>query len=101
MTAEFRVELLAAVRRRPRSLDLPYSMWTLQRLANFMAEKTGVRMVAETVRLILKKHDIVLSRPQHKVSSPDPDYQIKKDGGRRTGRPKNRRGVLLRRRVQP
>jgi len=74
----FQADLVAAVRRRPRSLDLPYSLWTLQRLADYMAEKTGVRVVAETVRQLLKKADIVLSRPQHKVSSPDPEYLVKK-----------------------
>jgi len=31
VTAAYREQLLAAVRRRPRSLDLPYSLWTLQR----------------------------------------------------------------------
>jgi transposase len=78
VTAGFQTQLVAAVRRRPRSLELPYSLWTLQRLADYMAEQTGTRVVAETVRQILKKHDIVLSRPQHKVSSPDPEYQVKK-----------------------
>jgi transposase len=66
------------VRRRPRSLDQPYSLWTLQRLVDFMAEETGLRFSTETVRLILRANDIVISRPQHKVSSPDPEYEVKK-----------------------
>ncbi len=66
------------VRRRPRSLGLPYSLWTLQRLADYMAEETGIRVSSETVRLHLKDADIVISRPQHKVSSPDPEYLVKK-----------------------
>ena len=78
VTPLYRTELLAAVRRRPRSLDLPYSLWTLQRLVDYLAEKTGVRVSDETVRQELKKAGIVLSRPQHKISSPDPDYQVKK-----------------------
>jgi transposase len=53
-------------------------MWTLQRLADYMAEEAGLRVHAETVRLHLKKHEFVLSRPQHKVSSPDPEYEVKK-----------------------
>ena len=53
-------------------------MRTLQRLADYLAEETGIRVGAETVRLHLKKLGIVLSRPQHKVSSPDPDYMVKK-----------------------
>lgn len=78
ITDAYRTELLAAVRRRPRSLDLPYSLWTLQRLVDHMAEKTGIRIGIETMRQTLKKAEIVLSRPQHKITSPDPDYQVKK-----------------------
>ena len=71
-------KLLTAVRRRPRSLDLPFSTWPLQRLADYMADVTGIRVDAETVRLHLLKPEIVLSRPQHTISSPDPDYLVKK-----------------------
>src|SRR5438105_505984 len=50
VTPEYREQLGKAVRQRPRSLGLPYSLWTLQRLADFLAEKTGIRVEAETVR---------------------------------------------------
>lgn len=78
VTAAYLEKLEAAVRRRPRSLDLPFSLWTLQRLVDYMAEETGIRVEAETVRLHLKKLGVVLSRPQHKVSSPDAEYTVKK-----------------------
>ena len=78
LTNEFRKRLLEVVRRRPRSLELEYSMWTLQRLADFMAEDTGIRVSTETIRRALAKEDIVFSRPQHTISSPDPEYQVKK-----------------------
>ena len=78
VTTAYRERLLIIVRRRPRSLDQPYSLWTLQRLVDFMAEETGLRFSTETVRLILKANDIIISRPQHKVSSPDPEYEVKK-----------------------
>jgi transposase len=78
VTPVYEERLLSAVRRRPRSLELPFSLWTLQRLADYLAEETGIRVDSETVRLHLAKHDIVLSRPQHKISSPDPDYLVKK-----------------------
>jgi transposase len=78
VTAAYEAQLLSVVRRRPRSLDLAFSLWTLQRLADYLAEATGIRVDAETVRLHLVKHDIVLSRPQHKISSPDPEYLVKK-----------------------
>jgi transposase len=78
MTEAYRGALLAAVRRRPRSLGLPFSLWTLQRLVDYLAEHTRIRVSDETVRRALKQMGIVLSRPQHKISSPDPDYQVKK-----------------------
>ena len=78
VTDAYRAQLLAAVRRRPRSLDQPYSLWTLQRLADYLAEQTGIRVGYETVRLQLKAAGIVLSRPQHTISSPDLEYAVKK-----------------------
>lgn len=78
VTDKFWKRLLEVVRRRPRSLELEYSLWTLQRLADFMAEDTGIRVSSETIRRLLAKEDIVFSRPQHTISSPDPGYQIKK-----------------------
>lgn len=84
VTEEYRTKLVNAVRRRPRSLGLPFSMWTLQRLADYLAEETGLRVSYETVRRYLALAGMVMSRPQHKVSSPDPEYEIKK---RRLKRP--------------
>lgn len=78
MTETYREQLLAAVRRRPRSLGQPYSLWTLQRLADYLAEETGIRVGYETVRLYLKAAGIVMSRPQHTITSPDPEYALKK-----------------------
>ena len=78
VTPAYREHLLQVVRQRPRGLGQPYSLWTLQRLADYMAEQTGIRLSYETVRQLLKAAEIVLSRPQHKVSSPDPDYLVKK-----------------------
>lgn len=78
VTPEYEAELLRVVRLRPRSIDLEFSLWTLQRLADYLAEETGIRVEAETVRQHLAQHDIVLSRPQHKISSPDPEYEVKK-----------------------
>jgi len=84
VTAGYKEQLITSVRQRPRSLGQPDSMWTLQRLADYMAEQTGIRVSAESVRRYLEEADIVLSRPQHKVSSPDPEYEVKK---RRSKRP--------------
>lgn len=78
VTPEYCELLLKVVRQRPRSLGQAYSLWTLQRLADYMAEQTGIRVSHITVRAYLKAADIVLSRPQHKITSPDPEYEVKK-----------------------
>jgi transposase len=78
LTAAYQQTLIRVVRQRPRSLGQDFSMWTLQRLVNYMADETGVRVSSECLRLHLKKAEIVLSRPQHKISSPDPEYEVKK-----------------------
>lgn len=78
VTSAYQEQLLHVVRRRPRSLDQPYSLWTLQRLADYLAEQTGIRVSIETVRRQLKAAGIVLSRPQHTIASPDPEYLVKK-----------------------
>ncbi len=77
ITQAYEEQLLAAVHRRPRSLGQPYSLWTLQRLADYMAEQTEIRVADETARKLLKKGGMVLSRPQHKITSPDPEYLLK------------------------
>lgn len=78
VTPAYQARLLEVVRMRPRSVGQPYSVWTLARLADYLAEQTGIRVEAETVRCHLKAADIVMSRPQHTISSPDPEYSVKK-----------------------
>ena len=78
VTETYQTLLEQSVRQRPRSLGQPYSLWTVQRLADYLAEPTGIRVGIETVRLHLKAAGIVMSRPQHQISSPDPEYQLKK-----------------------
>ncbi len=78
LTAAHRERLLQLVRQRPRSLDLPFSVWTNQRLADVLAEETGMRVSDETVRRALAQADSVLSRPQHTITSSDPDDLVKK-----------------------
>ena len=71
---------LAALRRRPRALGLSFSVWTLDRLLAYLTEQTGITVSDETLRTHLLERGFSFSRPQHKVSSPDPDYVQKKGG---------------------
>ncbi len=82
-TATYRERLLEVVRRRPRALGLPFSLWTAARLADHLAELTGVRMSSPSVCRLLRGGGVALSRPQHTISSPDPDYTLKKGRSRR------------------
>jgi len=76
-TAAYCERLVQLVRQRPRALGYPFSLWTCQRLADILAEETGIRVDAETVRRRPAAATIVLSRPHHTISSPDAEYQVK------------------------
>lgn len=78
VTQAYEELLLSSVRQRPRALGLEFSLWSLERLAHYLAEQTEIRLSGEGVRQQLKAAEIVLSRPQHKISSPDPEYLVKK-----------------------
>ncbi|MGH1575029.1 helix-turn-helix domain-containing protein [Methylobacterium sp. P31] len=95
-----RLRLVELVRRRPRALGLPFSMWTAARLADRLAEATGLRMSVASIHRLLRSASLGFGRPQHTISSPDPDYAVKKGGRTRSRRAEARLALLLRRRVQ-
>jgi transposase len=74
----YRERLVELVRWRPRALDLPFSMWTTARLADHLAEETGLRMSVASIHRLLRAAGLGFGRPQHTISSPDPDYAVKK-----------------------
>jgi len=78
ITRAYGEQLLAAVRRRPRALGLPFSLWTGERLADHLAERTGIRASRTSVYRLLNDAGIHLNRPQHTITSPDPEYAVKK-----------------------
>ena len=77
-TRSYRDRLLAVVRRRPRALGLEFSLWTGDRLSDYLAEQTGVRMSRASVYRLLRAGGVHLNRPQHTITSPDPEYARKK-----------------------
>jgi transposase len=79
-TPEYGELAIETLRQRPRPLGLSFSVWTLERLIDYLKEKTQVMVSDETIRTHLKANGISFSRPQHKVSSPDPEYLVKKRG---------------------
>ncbi len=78
VTPVYRERLLELVHRRPRALGLPFSMWTGARLADYLAEQTGLRMSTPSIHRMLRAGEVGLSRPQHTIASPDADYALKK-----------------------
>ena len=78
ITRAYRDQLLTVVRRRPRGLGLPFSLWTGSRLADYVAERTGIRASRTSVYRLLNAAGIHLNRPQHTITSPAPEYLVKK-----------------------
>ncbi len=60
------------------ALGLAFSLWTGDWLADYLAERTGIRVSRETVYRLLRAGGIHLNRPQHTITSPDPEYAVKK-----------------------
>ncbi|GJD47815.1 hypothetical protein OPKNFCMD_0526 [Methylobacterium crusticola] len=75
---DYRERLVELVRRRPRALNLPFSIWTAARLADHLAEETGLRMSVASIHRLLHAAGLGFGRPQRTISSPDPDYAVKK-----------------------
>ncbi len=81
-TPEYVELAMTTLRQRPRALGLPFSVWSLERLIDYLKEKTQITVSDETIRTHLRANGISFSRPQHKVSSPDPEYLVKKKRSR-------------------
>jgi transposase len=77
-TRSYREQLLAVVRRRPRALGLPFSLWTGDRLSDYLAERTSVRLSRASIYRLLRAGGVHLNRPQHTITSPDAEYAVKK-----------------------
>lgn len=78
ITPAYRERLSQVVRQRPRGLGLPFSLWTAARLADHSAEATGLRVSVPSVHRLLRAGGMAPSRPQHAITSPDPEYAVKK-----------------------
>jgi transposase len=60
VTDAYLSELIEVVRQPPTTFELSFTLWTHDRLADFMAQKTGITVNPETVRLHLRAVGIVL-----------------------------------------
>lgn len=81
-TPEYIELAIQTLRQRPRALGLNFSVWSLERLIDYLKDQTQITVSDETIRTHLRAHGISFSRPQHKVSSPDAEYVVKKKRSR-------------------
>ena len=84
LTDEVVDEIENIVRQAPRNLltndpDYESNTWTLQMLVGYLGKYRQLSFGQTTVYRALKKRDIRIGRPKHTITSPDPDYQAKKD----------------------
>ena len=49
----------------PRTLGLPFDVWTSRRLSAYLAEQTGVRLAPGWLRVLLHRQRFACGRPKH------------------------------------
>jgi transposase len=67
VTSEYEAKLLEVVVQAPRSLGLPFSNWTTAKLAEYMAQQTGISISPRQVENYLKANNWRLRRPVRTV----------------------------------
>jgi transposase len=63
--ASYRAALEHAVTTPPRTLGLPFDVWTSDRLSAYLRETTGIRIAPGWLRALLGQQDFVTGRPKH------------------------------------
>ena len=63
--AAYLAALEAALERPPRTLGLPFDVWTSGRLSVFLYQQTGVRIAPGWLRVLLQRQRFVWGRPKH------------------------------------
>jgi len=79
--------LVRTVEQDPRRVGVLRAAWTAPALANYLAEKTGIRVSAERIRHYLRQHDYAPRRPTWTVrhlARRDPQYAAKGSAPRRS-----------------
>jgi transposase len=63
--AAYLATLEAAVDAAPRTLGLPFDVWTSRRLSAYLARQTGVRIAPGWLRVLLHRRRFACGRPKH------------------------------------
>lgn len=67
-TTTYLEALDTAVATAPRTLALPFDIWTSPRLSAYLAEQTGVRIAPSWLRTLLKQRQWRCGRPKHTLT---------------------------------
>src|SRR3954447_11349816 len=74
--ATYRQAAEATLGRSPRTLGLPFDVWTSARLSAYLAETTGVRIAPGWLRALLSRRRYACGRPKHTLGHlQDPDVR--------------------------
>src|SRR4051812_5983860 len=66
--AAYLAALEAAVDTAPRTVGLPFDVWTSSRLSVYLAQQTGVRIAPGWLRVLLHQRHFVCGRPKHTLA---------------------------------
>lgn len=76
VTSSYLAQLESTIEQGPRDLDLPFSNWTTENLAVYMAEQTGIVIGARQLENYLKAHQWRLRRPVRTVKHKQDPQQV-------------------------
>ncbi|MBZ0306821.1 MAG: helix-turn-helix domain-containing protein [Anaerolineae bacterium] len=76
VTTAYLEQLEVSVAHWPRDLDLPFSNWTTENLATYMAQQTGIVIGARQMENYLKRYAWRLRRPVHSVKHKQDPEQV-------------------------
>jgi transposase len=66
--AAYLVALAAAVETAPRTLGLPFDVWTSGRLSAYLTQQTGTRIAPGWLRVLLHQQRFACGRPKHTLA---------------------------------
>lgn len=72
---------------RPKDLGLPFTVWSLRKLAQYLVKKKVVKTIAiASLSAMLARHDVTYRRTKTWKESNDPEFVAKKNASRRSTR---------------
>jgi transposase len=66
-TAAYGMAVESAIETAPRTLGLPFDVWTSSRLSAYLVQQTGVRIAPGWLRVLLKRQHFACGRPKHRL----------------------------------